>query len=185
MYVLQLFLYCNGSFDWSINPFMLLHLIRFLILLMGGLGDGSIWFGLDQVFYCTVAASNPHLIFLFCNLIIVILILVSLEPTSNSDHNKHTPTPIPPPPPQPLPAANENKSSEATTQTTLLQEITTNVLIDVDQVSYDDDCNLSVKEVHEESQDDELRRRVEEFIDKINRGWKAEKLSLALGSLTN
>ncbi|KAI3731267.1 hypothetical protein L1987_62455 [Smallanthus sonchifolius] len=165
MYVLQLFLYCNGSFDWSINQFMLLLSYQILDLIEG---------------WVCVAASNPHLMFLFCNLIIVILILLSLEPTSNSDHNKHSPTPIPPPPPRP--AANKNKSFETST---LLQEMNTNVLIDVDQASYDDDCNLSVKE-HEESHDDELRRRVEEFIDKINRGWKAEKLSLAAyGSLTN
>ncbi|GJW63109.1 hypothetical protein Tco_0114993 [Tanacetum coccineum] len=161
----------------------------------------------------TLAATNPHFIFLFCNLIIVILILVSLEPNSNSAY-EHTPTPIPPPQP-PLPA-NENKSfkiatqtkppqectnnvlidsqkrqpQECTTnvlidtQTKPLQEHTTNVFIDVEQVSYD--CNLSVEEDNEElHDDDELRRRVEEFIDKINNGWKAEKLSLVNGSLSN
>ncbi|PWA91054.1 hypothetical protein CTI12_AA094530 [Artemisia annua] len=160
----------------------------------------------------SIAATNPHFIFLFCNVIIVILILVSLEPNSNSVY-EHTPTPIPPPPP-PSPA-NENKSFKSTTQTKPLQEFTnnvltdtqekppqecttnvlidtkkkplqehtTNVFIDVEQVSYD--CNLSVEEDNEESHDDELRRRVEEFIDKINNGWKAEKLSLVNGSLSN
>nr|GEW77900.1 putative reverse transcriptase, RNA-dependent DNA polymerase [Tanacetum cinerariifolium] len=60
---------------------------------------------------------------------------------------------------------------------------TTNVFIDVEQVSYD--CNLSVREDNEELHDDELKRRVEEFIDKIYNGWKAEKLSLVNGSLSN
>ncbi|PWA37652.1 hypothetical protein CTI12_AA588270 [Artemisia annua] len=176
----------------------------------------------------SVAATNPHFIFLFCNVIIVILILVSLEPNSNSTY-EHTPTPIPPPQ-QPLPA-KENKSFKSATQTKPpqectnnvlintqtkplqecttnvltdtqekppqecttsvlidtqtkpLQERTTNVFIDVEKVSYD--CNLSVEEDNEESHDDELRRRVEEFIDKINKGWKAEKLSLVNGSLSN
>lgn len=126
----------------------------------------------------TVAASNPHFIFLFCNMIILTLILVNLEPTSNSD-KKQNASPIPPPPP--LSAANENTKFEyTTTRSTSLQESTTNVLIDVDQVS--DDCKLMVNEEDEELSDDELRRRVEEFIDKVNRGWKAEKLSLSLCS---
>ncbi|KAJ0576643.1 hypothetical protein HanIR_Chr05g0226741 [Helianthus annuus] len=116
-----------------------------------------------------VAASNPHFIFLICNLIILILILVSLEPTSNSDHKQ--------PPLPPLPAANKN--NETATQTTRLQESAINVLIDVGPGS--NDCKSSVKE----PEDDELRRKVEEFIEKINRGWKAEKLSLAHGSLTS
>ncbi|CAH1430358.1 unnamed protein product [Lactuca virosa] len=125
-----------------------------------------------------VAASNPHLIFLLCNLIIVILILVSLEPASNSHHNC-TATPIPPPPsPPPLhPAVNNNKTFETTTPTTLPQETSVNVSIDVDELSYD--CTLSVEE-NEEEQDDDLRRRVEEFINKINKGWKAEKEKLQL-----
>nr|GEX45792.1 putative ribonuclease H-like domain-containing protein [Tanacetum cinerariifolium] len=42
-----------------------------------------------------------------------------------------------------------------------------------------------VKEDNEELHDDELRRRVKEFIDKIYNGWKAEKLSLVNGSLSN
>ncbi|KAK1415349.1 hypothetical protein QVD17_31130 [Tagetes erecta] len=125
----------------------------------------------------TVAASNPHFIFLFCNMIILTLILVNLEPSSNSDQ-KHNATPIPPPPP--LSAANENITFETTTtRTTLFQETPANVSIDVDRVS--NDCELMVNE-DEELSDDELRRRVEEFIDKVNRGWKAEKLSLSLCS---
>nr|GEZ79255.1 reverse transcriptase domain-containing protein [Tanacetum cinerariifolium] len=160
----------------------------------------------------TVAATNPHFIFLFCNLIIIILILVSLEPNSNSVY-EHTPTPIPPP--QPPLHANENKSFIIATQTKSsqecinyvlidskkrqpqecttnvlidtptkpLQEHTTNVFIDVEQVLYD--CNLLVREDNEELHDDELKRKVEEFIDKIYNGWKAEKLSLVNGSLSN
>ncbi|KAL7587023.1 hypothetical protein Lser_V15G35958 [Lactuca serriola] len=126
----------------------------------------------------TVAASNPHFIFLFCNLIIAVLILVSLEPTSNSHYNC-TATPIPPPPPPS--AINENKIFETTTLTTQLQPTTTtdcNVSIDVNKLW--NNCGLSVKDVDEEEHDDELRRRVEEFIDKINKGWKAEKLQLSI-----
>lgn len=125
-----------------------------------------------------IAASNPHLIFLFCNLIIVILILVSLEPTSNS-HNNCTATPIPPPQPPP-PAINENKSFETTTLTAQLQPKTTNCNVSIDVDKLWNDCGLPFKD-HEEEHDDELRRRVEEFIDKINRGWKVEKQQLSLG----
>nr|GFB55760.1 50S ribosomal protein [Tanacetum cinerariifolium] len=133
-----------------------------------------------------------------------------LEPNSNYVY-EHTSTPIPPP--QPPLHVNENKSfiiatqtkppqectnyvlidsqkrqpQECTTnvlidtQTKPLQEHTTNVFIDAEQVSYD--CNLSVREDNEELHDDELKRRVEEFIYKIYNGWKAGKLSLVNGSL--
>ncbi|KAL4574868.1 hypothetical protein LXL04_021708 [Taraxacum kok-saghyz] len=119
----------------------------------------------------TLAASNPHFIFLLCNLIIVVLILVSFESTSNSHHNT-TAIPIPPPPPPPA-------TFETTAQTPQLQPTTTscNVSIDVDRLSRN--CGLLVK-YDEQEQDDELRRKVEEFIDRINKGWKAEKLQLSL-----
>ncbi|KAK1411413.1 hypothetical protein QVD17_37962 [Tagetes erecta] len=110
-------------------------------------------------------------------MIILTLILVNLEPSLNSEQ-KHNATQIPPPPP--LSVANENITFETTTtQTTMLQETPTNVLIEVDRVS--NDCKLMVNE-DEELSDDELRRRVEEFLDKVNRGWKAKKLSLSLCS---
>ncbi|KAK1406227.1 hypothetical protein QVD17_41516 [Tagetes erecta] len=50
----------------------------------------------------------------------------------------------------------------------MLQETPTNVLIDIHRVS--NDCKLMVNE-DEELSDDKLRRRVEEFIDKVNRGF--------------
>ncbi|KAJ9553160.1 hypothetical protein OSB04_017205 [Centaurea solstitialis] len=133
----------------------------------------------------TVAASNPHLIFLLCNLIIILLILVSFQPTSNSDHIITTSiNPSPPPP-----AINQNKSfgrSIETTTYSMPEETTDNVSIDVDNSS-DDDDNLSVEDHEEEQQqeDDELRRRVEEFINKTNRIWKAEKLNSSIASLTH
>ncbi|XP_024992083.1 uncharacterized protein LOC112525976 [Cynara cardunculus var. scolymus] len=117
----------------------------------------------------TVAASNPHLIFLFCNLIIVVLILASFQPTSNSDHIITT---IPPP------SINQNRSFERITPTP--EETAANVSIDVHNSS--DDSNSSEEE--DEDDDDELRRRVEEFINKTNRIWKAEKLNSSLASLT-
>ncbi|KAI3517598.1 hypothetical protein L1887_16813 [Cichorium endivia] len=97
----------------------------------------------------------------------------SLEITVPTTQIQHTTTNVL----IPLPAINENKSFETTSPTTQLQEAIVNVLIDVNKLSYD--CSLSVEDHdHEVEQDDELRRRVEEFIDKINRGWKAEKLLL-------
>ncbi|KAI3735191.1 hypothetical protein L6452_14681 [Arctium lappa] len=122
----------------------------------------------------TVAATNPHLIFLFCNLIIVVLILASFQPTSNSHHII---TAIPPPP---SPSIKQNKTFQ-TIDSLPDQETAANVSIDVDNSS--DHCNLSVEE--QDDDDDELRRRVEEFINKTNRIWKAEKLSSSLASLAH
>ena len=43
----------------------------------------------------------------------------------------------------------------------------------------EDDSEDSSQEEEEEEDDDELRRRAEEFIEKINRGWRAEMLRTA------
>ena len=43
----------------------------------------------------------------------------------------------------------------------------------------EDDSEDSSQEEEEEDDDDELRRRAEEFIEKINRGWRAEMLRTA------
>lgn len=48
----------------------------------------------------------------------------------------------------------------------------------VDDNKEDDSEDISQEE-EEEEDDDELRRRAEEFIEKINRGWRAEMLRTA------
>jgi len=46
------------------------------------------------------------------------------------------------------------------------------VVVDRVQIEGDDDYNCNSTE-----EDDELRRRVEEFIERVNEGWKAEHFS--------
>lgn len=59
------------------------------------------------------------------------------------------------------------------------------MLTNVDEVSYfhespvvdkEESGNIHHNKDEEEDDDDELRRRVEEFIEKVNKEWKAESL---------
>ena len=102
----------------------------------------------------SLAASNSHFIFCFCNLIIVILLVGGSKPASEfaQDSPVHHPK-----------VAQRNKDDIEGTNTSIEA-----------MVVEEKENNNNVDE------DDELRRRVEEFIDKINKGWKAEKLRTSL-----
>ncbi|PSS33153.1 Protein of unknown function DUF761, plant protein [Actinidia chinensis var. chinensis] len=96
----------------------------------------------------SLAASNSHFIFGFCNLIIVILLVGGSKPTSEfpQDSPVHHPKVV-----------RRNKNDVQGTNTSI-------------------EAMVVEEKGNNEEDDDELRRRVEEFIDKINKGWKAEKL---------
>ncbi|KAK7380194.1 hypothetical protein VNO78_32684 [Psophocarpus tetragonolobus] len=144
---------------------------------------------LDSVLeFITQAASSSAFIFCFCNLIIVI-ILVDLKPSLSI----HQESEIPPSKGEnqkqgtkysksivekdtlPLPQAVQvSRDPEAETET--IEEI---------EIESNYDCTNEDKEKEEEevddddnnNEEDELKRRVEEFIEKVNKGWKAELLS--------
>ncbi|KAI8030108.1 hypothetical protein LOK49_LG01G01356 [Camellia lanceoleosa] len=121
----------------------------------------------------SLAASNSIVVFCFCNFIIGILLVGGAKPPSEFVQD----SPIPPPT---VDHRNQNGDIEGTTTKCSLNN--------------DDDASTVVSEscaekamVDEEKEkekeneeDDELRRRVEEFIDKINKGWKAEKSKTSL-----
>ena len=82
----------------------------------------------------------------------------------------------------------DNSDKETANAEDLFKE--SRVLMDASEVSdaekgvvvddnKEDDSEDSSQEEEEEEDDDELRRRAEEFIEKINRGWRAEMLRTA------
>ncbi|ESW24400.1 hypothetical protein PHAVU_004G127400 [Phaseolus vulgaris] len=125
--------------------------------------------------FITQAASSSAFIFCFCNLIIVI-ILVDLKP-SLSIHQKseiHL-----------LEGANDQKQGARANSKSLVEKDTT-AMAQAVEVSHDDEAetveNIEIEgnedeEKVEQGKDDELRKRVEEFIQKVNKGWKEELLS--------
>lgn len=100
---------------------------------------------------------NSFVAFIFCNLIIVILLVNNSNNSKNSD-NKHVP----------LSKSYVNKSNcsilDKNDKVTNAIQATTNI-------------KLVAETRDDEEEDDELTRKVEEFIQKVNRSWKAEKLS--------
>ncbi|KAL6530214.1 hypothetical protein OROHE_014567 [Orobanche hederae] len=137
------------------------------------------------------AASNSLAIFCFCNLIVAVLLLVGSS----------TP-PIPPPSNEAERNNNSNRCSDfpntvdnghfkkidtvyssfgdkTSTKNDLFETeeegkvTSTSIDMFVDDSEDDDDDET---EEEEEEEDDELRKRVEDFIEKINRGWRAEKI---------
>lgn len=133
------------------------------------------------------AASNSLLVFCFCNLIIMFLLVLSSNSSSEVDDEEK-------PNNQSLPSIvrrdqensisfdinAESESPVAITEAAaLLQknvEAPAAESIETSTVSITviDDCGENSED--EEEDDDELRRKVEEFIEKVNRGWKEEKL---------
>ncbi|KAL3521449.1 hypothetical protein ACH5RR_019598 [Cinchona calisaya] len=123
------------------------------------------------------AASNSLVAFCFCNLIIVILLLGSSKPSSDihqeiSDTEKRVIMDN-----SFNPDHSFNTNGRASTDDRFLEEssfVDDETMINNGEESpYGDDENGN-------EGDDELRRRVEEFIDKVNRGWKAEKLRMQM-----
>ncbi|KAL0400846.1 UNVERIFIED_CONTAM: hypothetical protein Slati_4114500 [Sesamum latifolium] len=48
--------------------------------------------------------------------------------------------------------------------------------VSIDMVDNEEETLDQEQEDDDDDDDDELRKRVEDFIEKINRGWRAEKL---------
>ncbi|KAI8564651.1 hypothetical protein RHMOL_Rhmol03G0197500 [Rhododendron molle] len=125
----------------------------------------------------TLAASNSLVIFCFCNLIIAVLLVGGSKPGSEFGQDScGIPTPT-----------FTFRSREDEVGGAL--ETTGSVLDkhNASSTGVSEACDDEKATVEEEKEnvddgddDDELRRRVEEFIDKINEGWKAERLRTSL-----
>ncbi|KAF7820683.1 nuclear polyadenylated RNA-binding protein 3-like [Senna tora] len=111
------------------------------------------------------AASSSGFIFCFCNLIIVI-ILIDLKPSLSFDQESEIPVSM-------------VRSSTGMTHKCQVQkeEACREVSQEHKEEEMTDKEEEEEEEEEEDDDDDELRRRVEEFIDKVNKAWKAELLS--------
>ncbi|KAL6291386.1 hypothetical protein ACE6H2_008896 [Prunus campanulata] len=119
----------------------------------------------------TQAASNSLFIFCFCNLIIVI-ILVGSKPISNNNEESAIHLTMP---------TSKHVDDEQGTREQVCKK--NNALMEVSQVSnaqtaISDNSKVSSanSDNGETEGDDELRTRAEEFIEKVNKAWKAELL---------
>lgn len=119
----------------------------------------------------TLAAPDPLLVFGLCNLIIVILILSGLNPSSMGPQEWAHEVP-----------KRIEKEEKGGHESFFSEDIEASSSANVSQAANDKKLpNVGREESdnedeYEEEADDELRRRVEEFINKVNRGWKEERL---------
>lgn len=123
----------------------------------------------------TQTASSSLLAFCFCNLIIVIILVGSKPGSEFNQERSHasTSTPL-----SAVSTANTNEKGVLVVPKDENRE-EKNELVAVNEVSsaqnaVRDDNDNEDKEDEDDGGDDELRKRVEEFIEKVNRGWKAE-----------
>ncbi|KAB2598552.1 hypothetical protein D8674_001472 [Pyrus ussuriensis x Pyrus communis] len=124
----------------------------------------------------TQAASNSVFIFCFCNLIVVI-ILVGSKPVSNNDERSITRTTT-----APSKHADDEQGTRvkhAWKEKNALMQVSE--LVSNEQNAAADDGEFSSTDGDgdddETDTDDELRTRAEEFIEKVNKAWKAEVLT--------
>ncbi|TQD76260.1 hypothetical protein C1H46_038208 [Malus baccata] len=124
----------------------------------------------------TQAASNSVFIFCICNLIIVIILVGSKSVSNNDERSKNRITK----------AASNRADDEQGMEEAKHAWKEKNGLMQVSQLVYNeqnasaDDGKFSStdgdSDDDETDTDDELRTRAEEFIEKVNKAWKAEVL---------
>lgn len=125
----------------------------------------------------SLAASNSLAVFCFCNLIIAVLLVGSSKPTPQFDQ---VVKPI-----NAFPINNDEfkknrvSSSPEKAKDDLVQieeeeeeEEKVSSAVSIDMVENGDET----PDQDDDNDDDELRKRVEEFIEKTNRRWRAEKM---------
>ncbi|XP_060200304.1 uncharacterized protein LOC132628545 [Lycium barbarum] len=111
------------------------------------------------------ANSNSFVAFLFCNLIIVILLVNS---SKNSD-NKFVPLSSKASVKNNCPVLDKNNGLADAIEATSINLAAKD--------NDNDNVNDNDKKTSGDEEEDELTRKVELFIQKVNRSWKAEKLS--------
>uniref|UniRef100_A0A6N2MY54 DUF4408 domain-containing protein n=1 Tax=Salix viminalis TaxID=40686 RepID=A0A6N2MY54_SALVM len=113
------------------------------------------------------AASNSLVIFCFCNLIIV-MILMGSKPGSDFGQESGIP--------RSMVTMTRTMVKEDIPAKPSLDESTADrkVSITLEEPSGGDDEEENGNDNEEGEDEDELRRRVEEFINKVNHGWKTE-----------
>ncbi|KAL5570028.1 hypothetical protein UlMin_026603 [Ulmus minor] len=109
----------------------------------------------------TQTASSSLFVFCFCNLIII-MILFGSKPSSGFDQESHIPFSVV------TNTSTDEKQSLNYTKHVCEEVANTEHKLDGEENKLDEE----EKKIGEE--EDELRRRVEEFIEKVNKEWKAE-----------
>nr|DAD18671.1 TPA_asm: hypothetical protein HUJ06_020134 [Nelumbo nucifera] len=120
----------------------------------------------STVEWITLAASNSLIVFCVCNLIVVLLLVSGSKPISHSDQKARIGAST-------LRLTNK-RNVKLRDEETLLLSKDIEASLDATNDSKNEDPGV-VGDKDDEEQD-ELRRRVEEFIYKVNKGWKAEML---------
>ena len=127
------------------------------------------------------AASDSLVAFFFFNLIIAILLVGSSWPSSNVVCDQQSPTA--------LPGIADKKDQDIkdgsfdsckSLNVMIAEQKRVSPLAEssfVNEAEINDDGEEGPDD-NQNKEDDELRRRVEEFIDKVNRGWRAEQLRM-------
>ncbi|CAL0328654.1 unnamed protein product [Lupinus luteus] len=142
---------------------------------------------LDSILeFITQAASSSAFIFCFCNLIIII-ILVDLKPSLSIHQESEIPLSIDTNKKQGTNFKSlVEKDTGSSPQEAQVDEEAKALALNKIEVKGNDDWSNEeeeseeVEDGNEEEEGDELKRRVEEFIEKVNRGWKQELLSTPL-----
>ncbi|KAF9624913.1 hypothetical protein IFM89_015535 [Coptis chinensis] len=116
-------------------------------------------------------SSNSLLVFSFCNLIILILFVSHSKCSSSPSHNESGVRVAL------SPKETEKEHIEEDEASFSIQiEASSDIVAEVPVTKKELVNQAEANKNKDEEDEDELRRRSEEFIEKINRAWKAEKL---------
>lgn len=107
----------------------------------------------------SLAASNSHMVFCLFNLIIALLVVGS---TKSNDHNRKL-----------ISSVVNDKNADQDSVSSL--KTVTSTPVETGEMSTDSE-DVCQGEGDEDDGNDDLKRRVEEFIQKMNMGWKEEKM---------
>lgn len=117
-----------------------------------------------------LVASNSLAVFCFCNVIIAILVVASSNTSARFNVEVTTE-------PNRYYRLSKSVVMEANDLISISEEEKeSSVSIDMVE-SQEEDREEDEEEEDVADEDDELRKRVEEFIEKINRGWEKEKMN--------
>ncbi|XVE64110.1 hypothetical protein DITRI_Ditri07aG0075400 [Diplodiscus trichospermus] len=123
------------------------------------------------------AVSNN--VYVFCLLIVVMILMGSKHAPSNLEQDYEIPVSMPTYHKHDFEAKQlHNRSEQATNASRVSSAYETATLNNRGNINY----RIANSADNADEGDDELRRRVEEFIAKVNREWRAEKLGMCIST---
>ncbi|KAF5457733.1 hypothetical protein F2P56_021813, partial [Juglans regia] len=158
---------CSGRLSHSLPTFWLALLLFSLLSIFAAMFDSILGF-------ITQAVSSSVFIFCFCNLIIVIILVGSKSSSNSDDQGGEIPPSV-----LIIDASTNHKHGTNSEQFFSDSKLSRNINEDSrsqETSVADGEENNKKEDDHDKGEDEELRRKVEEFIEKINKGWKAELL---------